>query len=211
MVKKIGKVKARGRIKIEWNQFSKFNKKELRQETSRLAAIANKRIKRIQNNNLTDSPAYQGLVTDNGLPKFGVKGKDHNEVQRELSRLVRFLNSQTSTIRGIDANLKGMAETTKLKYKNLKDLRSKASKFFEIHSKVEQYLRTVEDMASAIGYQKIWEVINEYTEDQNIDLSESETAIDEIVERVSKLISKAPNETLIDDPLAGGDDWVILG
>lgn len=174
-------------IMKKWYGVNGFDKRLYRKEVSRLASIANKRVKRLENNDLTDSPAYQKLV-ENGVPKFGVRGKSWNEVQKEFSRLNRFLNSETSTIRGINNNLKTMASNTGIKYKNMVDLKSKASKFFELSSKVEQYLRTVEDMASAIGYHKIWEVINEYVKDEKINLSESDKSIDEMVSMVTQLI-----------------------
>ena len=178
---------------------------EFRKEVSRLASLANKRIQRLEAAKLTDSPAYQKWV-ENGSVKFGVKGKTYNELQSEMSKINRFVNAQTSTIRGINSNLKEMAANTGIKYGTLKELRSKAANFFELSSKVEQYLRTVNDMASAIGYNKIWEVINEYVEREKIDLSEAENNIDELSKMVSELIVQQQNHnaTVIDD------GWVVL-
>ena len=178
---------------------------EFRKEVSRLASLANKRIQRLEAAKLTDSPAYQKWV-ENGGVKFGVKGKTHNQLQSEMARLNRFINAQTSTIRGINSNLKEMAANTGIKYGTLKELRSKATSFFELASKVEQYLRTVNDMASAIGYNKIWEVINEYVEREKIDLSGAENNIDELSKMVSELIVQQQNHnaTIIDD------GWVVL-
>lgn len=178
---------------------------EFRREVSRLASLANKRIQRLENAKLTDSPAYQKWV-ENGSVKFGVKGKTYNQLQSEMARLNRFINAQTSTVRGINSNLKEMAANTGIKYGTLKELRAKATSFFELASKVEQYLRTVNDMASAIGYNKIWEVINEYVEKKKIDLSGAENNIDELSKMVSELIVQQQNHnaTVIDD------GWVVL-
>ena len=178
---------------------------EFRKEVSRLASLANKRIQRLEAAKLTDSPAYQKWL-ENGAVKFGVKGKTYNQLQSEMARLNRFINAQTSTIRGINSNLKEMAANTGIKYGTLKELRSKATSFFELASKVEQYLRTVNDMASAIGYHKIWEVINEYVEREKIDLSGAENNIDELSKMVSELIVQQQNHnaTVIDD------GWVVL-
>lgn len=162
--------------------------KAYRKEASRLASIANKRVERLEKNNLQSSPAYQTYLATGG--RFGVKGKTYNEVQAEVSRLKRFIDSNTSTISGVNNTLKEMAKNTGIKYKNLEDLRSKSTKFFELASKVEQYLRTVEDMASAIGYQKIWEAINQYTQDGKIDLSAGEVDIDSMVDSVSKALAE---------------------
>lgn len=183
----------------------KQSQAEFRKEVSRLASLANKRLQRLESAELTDSPAYKKWV-ENGSVKFGVKGKTYNQLQSEMARLNMFINAQTSTIRGINSNLKEMAANTGIKYGTLKELRSKAANFFELSSKVEQYLRTVNDMASAIGYNKIWEVINEYVEREKIDLSEAENNIDELSKMVSELIVQQQNHnaTVIDD------GWVLL-
>lgn len=159
-----------------------------RKEASRLASIANKRVARLEKNDLQSSPAYQTYLTGGG--KFGVKGKTYNEVQAEVSRLKRFIDSNTSTVKGVNTTLQEMAKNTGIKYKNLEDLRSKSTKFFELASKVEQYLRTVEDMASAIGYQKIWEAINQYTKDGSIDLSAGEVDIDSMTKSIANALAE---------------------
>lgn len=163
--------------------------RELRQETSRLAAMANKRLARLEARELTDSNAYRN-ATDNGRVRFGVRGKTFNEVQKEFADLNRFINNQTSTIRGIHKTLRDIADVTNIEYSNMKDLEKKASTFFHLASQVEQYLRTVDDMASAIGYQKIWEVINTYVKDSSINLGEAKGDIDSIASAVTDLIRK---------------------
>lgn len=184
--------------------------REYRTEASRKASVANKRIKRLEKNGLTDSPAYQRYIKSGG-GKFGVKGKTYNEVQKEVARLNKFLDSQTSTIKGINSNLKEMAKNTGIKYKNLKELRAKSSKFFELSSKVEQYLRNVDDMASAIGYQKIWEAVNQYTKSAKINLENGEADVDAMIEEVTKALKE------YDDPIKDkineineSFDWFLL-
>lgn len=168
--------------------------KEFRAEASRKASLANKRIARLEKAGLTDSPAYQQYLKSGG-EKFSVRGKSYNEVQKEVARLNNFINQKSSTIRGVNSILKEMAANTGIKYKNLTELRGKSSKFFELSSKVEQYLRTVDDMASAIGYQKIWEAINTYTKEAKIDLQDSENNIDDMIEKVTNAIKE------YDDPI----------
>ena len=158
-----------------------------RAEVSKLVAKANKRAARLERNNLEDSPAYQKLVND-GDVRFSVRGKDHNQLQKEVSRLNKFLESETSTVRGINRVLKDMARNTGIKYKTLAELRTKSAKFFELSSKVEQYLRTVEDMASAIGYQKIWEAINKYVKAEGMDLNDANNDIDKMVQIVTDML-----------------------
>lgn len=175
-----------------------------RKEASRLVSLANKRVQRLESNGLKDSPAYKKYLETGG--KFSVRGKTHNQLQAEVSRLRNFIDSETSTVRGVTNTLKEMANNTGIKYNNLKDLRSKAPKFFELASKVEQYLRTVEDMASAIGYQKIWEQINQYVKDEKIDLGDSEANIDSMVKSITEALKEYDNPITI----SGVGGWYSL-
>lgn len=172
-----------------WATLYKMDAKQYRKEASKVISMANKRLTRLEKSKLTDSPAYSKYVDNNENPRFSVKGLDHNALQREMSKVKKFVQSKTSTVRGINSTLKEMANNTGIKYKNLKELRSKASKFFELSSKVEQYLRNVDDIASAIGYQKIWEAINTYVKNESIDLKDSEKDIDSMVQAVTQLIN----------------------
>lgn len=174
--------------------------RQFRKEASRKAALANKRIARLESNDLKSSPAYQRFIEDGGH-KFGVKGKTYNEVQQEVARLDRFINAVTSTVKGATNTLKEMAKNTGISYKNMADLKKKSAKFFELASKVEQYLRNVEDVASAIGYQKIWEAVNQYVKDSGITLDNGEADIDSMVESVSKAL--ATFDSMYQDPVEG--------
>ena len=92
-----------------------------------------------------------------------------------------------------------MAKVTGIKYENIKDLQSKAKGFFELSSKVEQYLRNVEDIASAIGYQKIWEAVNQYVSTEKIDLANADNEIEELSKVVGGLIADHAKGKLIDE------------
>lgn len=160
---------------------------EYRKEASRLASMANKRVARLEANDLKDAPAYKGYIESGG--KFSVKGKTYNQLQIEVARMRTFINANTSTIKGVNKYLKDIADNTKIKYKNMVDLRAKASKFFELSAKVQQYLRDLDNMASSIGYQKIWEAINVYVANGNVDLAGAELDIDQVVDRIGRAIS----------------------
>ena len=185
---------------------TKDNVKDIKKEMSKLASMANKRLQRLEKAGLQDTPTYQKWFRE-GANKFGVKGKDHNQLQKELSRLKNFINSETSTIKGINNVLKDMANSTGIKYKNLADLRAKSTKFFELRSKTEQYLRNVDDSASAFTSTRLFEEINKYVASANIDLASSEVNIEDLVEKVSELLtaSNASNSenTYESDP----DGW----
>lgn len=190
--------------KLDFSDYMKAGEvKENRKKISRLVSLANKRLKRLENAGLDDSPAYQKWV-EAGAVKFSVKGKDHNELQRELSRLKNFIESETSTVRGVNNVLKQMAQNTGIEYSNMQDLKDNAKTFFELSSKVEQYLRNVDDIASSIGYQKIWESINQYVKDERITLTDAKMNIDQMIKVVTDML-KASNNRYIDQ-----DNWWFL-
>lgn len=162
--------------------------KEFRREASRLASKANKRIARLEKAGLIDSPAYKKFQRD-GSTKFGIRGKDYNQVQQEVARINSFLNNKTSTIRGVENTLKTLADNTGIKYETLDDIKAQSGKFFELANKVEQYLRIVEDRASAVDYHKIWEAINTFTQDNEIDLTNN-VSVDHYIEEIVKIIDQ---------------------
>lgn len=164
--------------------------RELKREIQRKAKIAHKRLKRLEQNNLTNLPAYQQWVKD-GKVRFGVKGKSYNELQAELARLNRFLDSKTSLVRNANKYLKEIADLTGVEYKSVKELPNKLENFFRISEKVEEYLRNVEGSASAIGYHKIWEVVNEVVETEKIVLDQTEGELtDEMIRKIDELLER---------------------
>ena len=182
--------------------------KKLRREASRLVSMANKRLIRLEANKLTDVPAYKQLVDIMGnKPRFSIRGKDYNELQREISRMRRFLDAKTSTVRGANQVLKEMAQNTGIKYKTMKELREKAKLFFELSSKIEQYLRTVHDIASAIGYQKIWQAVNTYVKDIKRDIDNSQLDLERAVFEISEAIREYEEKEFVvgnyDNQVAG--------
>ena len=161
--------------------------RKLKAEVSRKASMANKRLKRLERNNLTHLPAYQQWVDYKGGVKFSVKGKDYNQLQQELARVNQFINSKTSLVRKANDYLKEVAKITGIQYKSVKELPEKTKMFFKLASKVEQYLRNIEGSASAIGYQKIWTVINDYVKDEQLKLDSAKMDMDKVLEEVIEL------------------------
>nr|DAW96402.1 MAG TPA: hypothetical protein [Caudoviricetes sp.] len=155
--------------------------KELRAEVSRMASMANKRLNRLENNNLTMLPAYQAWE-QNGSIRFSVKGKDYNQLQAEFWRLKNFLDDRTSTVREANAFLREMAENTGIQYNGLEDLKNKSARFFELAEKIREYNQAIGQAAQALDYQKIWQQINTAVQQDALDLSEAVSS-DEQLER----------------------------
>ena len=155
--------------------------KKLKKELRRKASIANKRLERLERNDLTELPAYRQWRDYGGGIKFSSAGKDYNQLQAELARVDKFLNARTSLVREANKYMKEIASITNAKYDKVSDLPKVLNNFFQLSSKIEQYLRTVEGSASAIGYQKIWDTINKYVEEQNIDLKDVDKMAEDMI------------------------------
>lgn len=144
-----------------------------RSDIQRKVNMANKRLEKLERNNLTDMSAYRNFMEHGGGVKFSVGGKDYNQLQSEISRVNKFLDNKTSLVRQANKELKSIASRIGMKSARVKDLAPQLKQFFELASKIEQYFRNVEGSASAIGYQKIWEVINEYVAQEKIDFEDA--------------------------------------
>ena len=171
----------------------KANKKRVlakKREIQKLMNKANKRLKRLEKANLKTSPAYQGLYREGGWTekesRFGVKGKTAKEINREYIRIKKFLNDSTSTVRGATKVLKETAKNVGLKYRNVRELKEIAPKFFELASKARQYLESSNRQAEALDYNKIFNAVNRLTKKGKLDLAN----VVDVGERVNAIINE---------------------
>jgi len=166
----------------------KKKEKELRQEARRLVSLANKRIKRIEQQGLTESPAYKKYVED-GKQKFGIRGKNTEEVKQEIARMNGYIKKQTSTVKGTKQYLDNVAKSVGItKIDNYKELQGQLNTFFRGVDKVREYLRNSKEVSVAIGYSKIHEVVSDYVEEVGDELD----SIDDLVaEMAGKVIEGA--------------------
>lgn len=145
-------------------------------------AMANKRLLRLEANKLTDLPAYKYYQEMKGSERFTSKGNDYNELRKELARVDKFLASKTSLVRGANKHLKEIAERVGIRFDKVSELPEKTKRFFELTSKVGQYLKNVEGSYHAIGYQKVWESVSDYVKEQDIDLTSGKFSADDYIE-----------------------------
>lgn len=178
---------------------------ELKKEVSRMASMANKRLNRLESNNLALLPAYREWE-QHGAIKFSVRGKNYNQLQSEYWRLKHFLDDRTSTVRQANKFLREMAENTGIKYRGLEDLKSKSKQFFELAEKIKQYNMSINQSAQALDYQKIWQQINTYVKNTNTDLA-SAISSDEQLERFLQFMEKVQPVEDKKEGYAVGNDW----
>ena len=151
----------------------------LKAEIPNLARTANKRLDRLEANELTELPAYEASYRSGHIRFSGaVAKKSLQELQSEYWRIKRFLDNKTSLVRGATAYLKEMANTIGIKYRRVSELKAMTKKFFELARKIEEYYRQANESARALDYQRIWEHINTAVKQKIIDLRGSETAVE---------------------------------
>lgn len=184
--------------------------KALRKEVSRMASAANKRLNRLQANDLQALPAFQAWE-QNGAIKFSVKGKDYNQLQSEYWRLKNFLDDRTSTVRGANDFLREMAKNTGIKYNGLADLKEKSRSFFELAEKIKQYNKAIGQAAAALDYQKIWAQINEYVKRGDIELNAALSSEAQLEKYLQAMNEVQPVEDDLEGYLSSGDwDFVEI-
>ena len=176
------------------NVFTEIEKK-YRQEASRKVSMANKRLKRIEQQNLSMSPAYKKWI-DEGGQKFGIRGKSMEEVRVEVARLNKFLKQTTSTVRGTKKYLRNIAGQVGIKqWGSFQSLNNQLKGFFEVADRVQEYLKNSKEVAVSIGYKKIWEQVNEYAET----VGKEFTTLNDDVAEIANTILQANSYSKLDD------------
>lgn len=159
-------------------------RKALAKTIDRAKTTLKKRIKRLENNNLTDSPAYKQYMLNEDVIKFSVKGKTTQELQSEYWKLKRLIDLKTGTVKGANETLKQIANITNIKYKNLNELKSKSKLFFELAEKLENIYTSMGETAKAIDYRKIWQDVEEI-------MKQERKQIDNALKDISELNDEA--------------------
>lgn len=183
--------------------------KALKKEVSRMASMANKRLKRLETNELTHLPAYKSWE-EHGAIRFSVKGKTHQQLQSEYWRLKNFLDAKTSTVRSANNFLKEMAQNTGIKYNGLADLKAKSQQFFELADKIKQYYKNAEQSALALDYQKIWQQINEQIKQGVIAIGTEESTETVLNKYLNAMQEVQPVELQNEGYKTGGIEWDFI-
>lgn len=180
------------------NVFTALEKK-YRQEASRKVSMANKRLKRIEQQNLTMSPSYKKWI-DEGGQKFGIKGKSMEEVRIEVARLNKFLKQSTSTVTGTKKYLSNIANQVGIKqWGSFQSLNNQLRGFFEVAERLQEYLKNSKEVSVSIGYKKIWEQVTEYAETTGKEFASLNEDIVDIANTILQANSYSKLDDLTDD------------
>lgn len=115
------------------DNFSSMKRKDLIAEMQPTIDAANKRLKRLEGLK-TLSPALNSVMESGG--KFSIKGKTRNEIIKEASRALSFINMKTSTVSGAKQFEKNFAAKLSNKSKNITNDQRKT--LFDSFRKLEQ-------------------------------------------------------------------------
>ena len=174
--------------------------KALRAQVSHLASMANKRLDRLEKNELTSSPAYQKWE-QNGSHRFSVSGKSYSEVQSEYWRVKDFLEMRTSSVTGTKAVLQEIATNIgwgKIDFDNIALTQAQLSNFFAIANTVSQYLDSVDESAAALDYQEIWNTINAAYQQGKIDFNNAELDAEQMQGIVSEMLVLEETQNMLE-------------
>ena len=131
-------------LDIDLDTFNKLNESQLRAITSRLVSASNKRIRRLEKNDI-NSPAIQHLGNEKyfstRLPQDTSKQQRVNKLRSEFARARSFLTSETSTIKGWKRHVhkvnKRIADELGMTYKDVAE-KLDVNKLYEILHKAQQ-------------------------------------------------------------------------
>ena len=115
------------------DNFATMKRKDLISEMQSTIDAANKRLKRLQGME-TLSPALNSVMQSGG--KFSIKGKTRNEILKEASRALSFINMKTSTVSGAKQFEKNFAAKLSNKSKNITNDQRKT--LFDSFRKLQQ-------------------------------------------------------------------------
>lgn len=140
----------------------KMTNKELNKELNRLNSLANKRLKRLKNKGIK-SPALRNMPE-----KFTNKGKTRAEKLKDFHRVSKFVNSETSTLKGVKNTYNKILNNTGLnevilektsidtKTMDTSQVIDLTNEFFSLTSMVTDYLESKGDFLS---YDKVWDYV----------------------------------------------------
>lgn len=115
----------------------------LKKEIHRKIGIANKRIDRLKEQGLENTPAYRNLIQNTGVTRFSIKSaSSKNELRRLEGQLDKFIGMKTSTVTGVKKWKKGIADTLGVNYEKVSEIGKNLDNYIELLGKLTQYQRS---------------------------------------------------------------------
>lgn len=159
---------------ISENGINKLTKEELKKTARNLIREANKRVRSLEAEDLTDMPAYRHYKND--IKKFTVQRKNLNQIRNITMQAYNFLLSKTSTVSGA----KEFLNTTTNKWIGMNTTKEQREKIWDTFNRLEKNhpgIFTVEAYTSAELMEDIYTI--------NVVLKATEWDVDKAVELLS--------------------------
>lgn len=155
--------------------------KRIRQYSYKVTNIANKRIGRLEEKELS-SPAYRFYQEELGGERLGIRGKDDDGVIQTIQQAERFNFMQTSTLGGTNTYLRNIGERLGLDVSNTLQIQAQSSKIFAVTHKIDEYLRSGGG-GTAIGSDELQRYVSSFIRTNNL----ADMDVDSIVDMLSEV------------------------
>lgn len=161
--------------------------RKLKKEIHRKIGIANKRIDRLKEQGLENTPAYRNLVETSGTRRFSIKGhKSKNELRRLEAQLDQFIARKTSTVTGVKKWQKGIADSLGVNYEKVSEIGHNLDKYIDLLGKLTQLQRSRSGLEQ--GSDRRVNAINKYIQESEINIGAVD--IDDLVQLVDDMMQE---------------------
>lgn len=161
--------------------------RKLKQEIHRKIGIANKRIDRLKEQGLENTPAYRNLIATTGKSRFSIKGsKSKNELRRLEGQLDQFIGRKTSTVTGVKKWKKGIADSLGVNYEKVSEIGHNLDKYIDLLGKLTQLQRSRGGVDE--GSERRVDAINKYIQENEINIGAVD--IDDLIQLVDDMMKE---------------------
>ena len=167
--------------------------RELKQEIHRKIGIANKRIDRLKEQGLENTPAYRNLIETTGVKRFSIKSASSKaELNRLESQLDQFIGRKTSTVTGVKQWQRGIADTLGVNYEKVSEIGDNLGSYIELLEKLTEYQRSQGGIEE--GSERRVIAINKYIRENNIHIGAVDP--DDLIQLVDELMEEEQKASL---------------
>lgn len=170
------------KTEIEWRKFRNKVQKDVNR--------ANALLKKLENNNLENTPSYRTFVDNEGRSRFGIKGLKNEEVNQEWQKVKSFLDNTTSTVKGAKNFVNQASKTIGI---SSKDFNLIYPNFWKIADALRNSLEGSKASYLALDSDRVINTVREVIERHEQGIAEIEDIADSIESAIDVLQADVPN------------------
>lgn len=185
--------------------------KSIREYSYKVTNIANKRLKRLDTEEMT-TPAYRHWQETTGGEKFGISGKDIDGVIETIQKAERFNNMGTSTLGGGRKYLKAIGERLGMDVSDTASIQRNSNQIFKVTNKFDEYLKSGGG-GTAIGSDELQKYVSNFiqtnnSQDMDVDSIVHALSQEDVYGNIQQGITGSIREG-IDDSLSDFGDFLV--